>query len=546
MEGDGKKKGETNDGPTFSREKNREGEDTLTRIRGLLDKINPFSPLLEREKVKGPEFGTESLAARVPGTELDSYSIGQAHAFISRKGDKAYYHISEPSLDEEEMETYRNLLQNFYFSLDPEVAAAEDPMKYLEGAIWDSAYELGMMDEVRGKFSKYRYFLKRDGLGYGKLHVPMNDPRVEEITVTSCQDPARVIHRDFTEFGWLETNVKFGSELKLRNYNQRVAQRHGESLTAAAPMTDATTREGHRISLTFGDEITHPSSTLTVRKHREQPLSLAHLVDRGTINPLMASYLWQTLSWRGFPLIAGGVGAGKTTLLNAVLACISPEMKVATIEETLELDLPNQNWHRFHTRNRGFGMGDEYEVDSFDLTKAVMRHRPDFITVGEVRGREIKTLVHAVSLGHGGSCTMHAESPDKALTRMRASPMSLAEGEILLVWCIPIISRIRRPSGKMVRRVTNIRELNPSEEGEAELQEVFTYDYSSDSFRPNTVSELVERSRRLREVAKTRAEGVEGLKEKLREKIEFLKDRIEMKETGFDEYVRKIREFHLD
>lgn len=528
------------------RKENPEGKDILARIRSFLNRLNPLSPLLKRKEVRGPEFGTESLAARVPGTELDSYSVGQAHAFISRKGDKAYYEVSEPSLDEGEMETYRDLLQNFYFSLDPEVAAAEEPMKYLEGAIWDSAYELGMMEEVRGKFSKYRYFLKRDGLGYGKLHVPMNDPRVEEITVTSYREPARVIHRDYTEFGWLETNIGFRSEMGLRNYNQRIAQRHGESLTAAAPMTDVTTREGHRISLTFGDEITHPSSTLTVRKHREEPMSLANLVDRGTLSPLMASYLWQVLSWRGFPLIAGGVGAGKTTLLNAVLACLSPEMKEATIEETLELDLPDENWHRFHTREKGFGMGDEYEVDSFDLTKAVMRHRPDFITVGEVRGREIKTLVHAVSLGHGGSCTMHAESPDKAMTRMRASPMSLAEGEILLVWCIPIISRIRRPSGKMVRRVTSIHELNPSERGEPEIKELFTYDYSTDSFRPNTVSKLIDRSRRLKEVAKTRAEGLEGLKGDLSEKIEFLEERTELGETSFGEYVQKIREFHQD
>lgn len=514
------------------------------KITGVLSKLNPLAPLVERAGVEGPEFGTESLAAKVSGTEIESYPVGQAQVFISREGDKAYYGISEPSLNGREMAVYRDLLQNFYFSLDPEVAAAEKPMKYLEGAIWDAAEELGMLDEVREKFPKYRYFLHRDGLGYGKIHVPMNDPRVEEITLTSYEEPVRVVHRDFTEFGWLETNVSFRSEMKLRNYNQKMAQGLGEALTAAAPMVDATTKEGHRISLTFGDEVTHPSSSFTVRKHREKPLSLAHLVDNGTLSPLMAAYLWQVFSWRGFPLIIGGVGAGKSTLLNALLACISPEKKMVTIEETLELDLPAENWHRFHTREKGFGMGSEYEIDTFELTKAVMRHRPDYITVGEVRGKEIKTLVHAVSLGHGGSCTMHAESPDNALTRMKASPMSLAEGEILLTWCMPLIRRVRRPSGKVVRRVTDLEELNPSEEGEPELKGLFTYDYSEDSFSPDSVPKLVDCSPRLSEAADTKAGGLEGLKEELKDKSEFLEKRVEREELAFDEFVSRVREFH--
>lgn len=499
---------------------------------------------MKKRGMEGPEFGTESLTAKVKGRKLESYPIGQGQVFISGKGGQGYYEVSEPSLDESEMEVYRSLLRNFYYSLDPEAAVAEDPMKYLEGAIWDSAYELGLMDEVRGKFSKYKYFLKRDGLGYGKLHIPMNDPKVEEITLTNYKKPVRVIHRNYSDRGWLRTNIMYKSETEVRNYNEKVAQRLGKNLTAAAPLVDAMTSEGHRVSMTFGDEATHPGSTFTVRKHREEPLTLAYLVNNGTLSPPMAAYLWQTLEWLGFPLISGGIGMGKTTLANAVLMSVDPEAKVATVEDDMELNLPDENWQSFHTRKGQVGTGSEHDIGVFDLTKTVMRHRPDYVTVGEVRGKEIKSLIQAVALGHGGCCTIHGGSVDDALTRMRTEPLSLSEGEILLIWSMTVLGETKAVSSKNPRRVKSIHELNPSPQGNVEKTELFTYHPRSDSFSPNTVEELANRSQRLSEVAEMRASGERGLENVLREKVEFLNERIDKNELDFDTYVKRVEEFY--
>lgn len=514
------------------------------KIESVLSKLNPLSPLMREREIRGPEFGTESLTAKVSGTKLESYPIDQGQVFISKKDGKGYYQVSEPSLDEEEMETYRNLLQNFYFSLDPEAAVAEEPMKYLEGAIWDSAHELGLMDEVREKFSKYRYFLKRDGLGYGKLHIPMNDPRVEDISLTSFADPVRVVLRGHSELRWLETNIKFRSETEVRNYNQRIAQRLGENLTAASPIVNATTSEGHRMALTFGDEATHPGSAFSVRKHRESPLTLARLVENNTLSSLMAAYLWQTLEWLGFPLISGGIGAGKTTLANALLMSVNPKSKVATAEEDMELNLPEENWLTFHTRKGSPGRSTEHDIDLFNLTKAVMRHRPDYVTVGEVRGGEIQSLIHTVALGHGGCCTLHGGSVSDVLTRLRTEPLGLSEGEILLIWSISVLGETRLASGKVRRRVKEIYELNPTPEGNVRKTELFTYDPVNNSFDPDKIHELLTQSERLVEASEIRGTGEEGLREALEEKIEFLEERIEKKETDFDAYVKRISEFY--
>lgn len=522
--------------------------------KGLLEKITSFlgaiasklNPLVGWRGVPRarPKFTAESLTGRIRGEEIDQYPIGQAQVYISMDKGTGYYEVTEPSLDEREREVYEDLLENFYDVLSPEAASAENPMKYVEGAIWKSADELGLLDEVREGYAKYRYFIERDGLGYGKLQVLMEDPEIEEITVTGPKVPVKILHRRYTEHNWLTTNVAFKSEEELKRYAQKLAQRLGESLTAAAPITDATTRQGDRVSLTFGDEVTHPGTTLTIRKPVRNPLSLAKLIENGTLSAEMAAYLWQVLEWGGFPQVIGAIASGKTTLLNAILATVSPNKKMTTLEDTLELNLPHENWHRFHTRLRRFGKGEEYEVDLLELVKLVMRHRPDYLAVGEVRGKEIGALTHVASLGHSAACTLHAETPEKALTRMRHDPMNLTLEEILLVWCLPLTRRLWRPTGGAVRRVWSIHELTRSEDEEVKLNELFSYDSSTDSFKPNNLEKIVEKSTRLREAGDARGLSQDEIVRVIERKKKFLKKLVEKKKLSFEEYTEGVRKFY--
>lgn len=270
-----KSKLETGEGAARQREAPR-----LAGLRAVLSGLNPIR-LFREPRPASERFAAESLAAAVSGRKLDQYRVGQAEVFVSIKGDTAYYEVSEPGLSDREQEVYKDLREDFYYSLEPEAVEAKDPMRYVEGAIWKSAEELGLVEEVRRGFAKYRYFIERDTFGFGKLHILMVDPDIEEITAVRYGEPVRVIHKRFTEFDWLTTNIVFHSEMEIRNYNQRLAQQLGKTLTAAVPMVDATSERGDRFSFTFGDEVTHPGSSLTVRKHPREPLSLAKLPESG-------------------------------------------------------------------------------------------------------------------------------------------------------------------------------------------------------------------------------------------------------------------------
>ena len=124
----------------------------------------------------------------------------------------------------------------------------------------------------------------------------------------------------------------------------------------------------------------------------------------------MAAYLWVCLENRASIMVLGGTAAGKTTALNALACLIRPGSKIITIEETAELNLPHENWVSLIARQSyGLGGSSVGEVALFDLVKTSMRHRPDMLIVGEVRGQEAYVLFQALATGHGGMCTMHAE-----------------------------------------------------------------------------------------------------------------------------------------
>jgi flagellar protein FlaI len=511
-------------------------------LKALLERLNPLRFAREPAPAPGEGIAVESLSAAVRGRELARYSVGPAEVFVFFDGRTGYYEVSEPGLSEREREVLRNLFDYFIYVIEPEAVEAEDPTRYVEGAIWRAAEELGLLEEVRRGFAKYRYFIERDGLGYGKLHVPMMDPEVEEITVVRYGEPARVIHRKFTGLDWLVTNIVFHSEAELGEFNQRLAQRLGKTLTAAVPMVDATTLTGDRVSMTFGDEISHPGSTLTIRKFPREPFTLAYLVGSNTLSPLMAAYLWQVLEYRGFVQVLGGVGSGKTTLLGSLLASINPNRKIITVEDTLELNLPHGNWQRFHTRSVHFAMSERFEVDLQDLVKLVMRHRPDYVAIGEARGEEIKTLTHAAALGHSAASTFHADSPEAALARMRA--LGLTDDDILRIWCFAVVGRIRKPSGEVAHRVLGIHELVPAEGGKPKVVCLFRYSPRADSFSPGSAPELVRRSRRLREAAWARGLSDRELVGVIQRKADFLRRLVRRRELGFRQYTDRVREFY--
>jgi pilus assembly protein CpaF len=160
---------------------------------------------------------------------------------------------------------------------------------------------------------------------------------------------------------------------------------------------------------------------LTIRKFGRR-YTLDDLVENGTLSAGLAHRLVDAIKAERNILISGGTGTGKTTLLNALAARIPDDNRIVVIEETAEIHLDKPNLVRFEARRALIPLGHESPLPAVtiaDLVRATLRHRPDRIIVGEVRGAEAFDLLQALNTGHLGSLTtIHANSADQALTRL--------------------------------------------------------------------------------------------------------------------------------
>jgi flagellar protein FlaI len=217
-------------------------------------------------------------------------------------------------------------------------------------------------------------------------------------------------------------------------------------------------------------------------------------MDFNTLSSELAAWFWLTIERKTNIIIGGGTASGKTTTLNSLSAFIPPDDKVITIEDTAELNLPHQNWISSVARI-GFGtIGGAAEITLFDLLKAAMRQRPDYIIVGEVRGGEAYTLFQAMATGHGGISSIHCDSSNAALSRLESAPMNIPR---TLLSTLNVIAMIRRMRLKdtLARKLSHIVEvvgLDPVSK-EVLTNEVFRWDPYKDSFEYSGRSISLER-----------------------------------------------------
>jgi flagellar protein FlaI len=200
--------------------------------------------------------------------------------------------------------------------------------------------------------------------------------------------------------------------------------------------------------------------------------------------------------------VAGGVASGKTTMLNCLSMFIKPEMKVVSVEDTQELNLPHENWIPSVVR-LGFGHEDKKggTITLFDLLKAAVRQRPDYIIVGEVRGEEAYTLFQAMATGHLGMCTMHAESVEAAINRLESEPMNIPKPLIAMTNVIMVMARTEI-DGKPARRINNATEvlgLDPKSR-DITTEEVFHWNPKFDRFSYSNHSILLEKQMKKLEI----------------------------------------------
>jgi len=345
-------------------------------------------------------------------------------------------------------------------------------------------------------------------VGFGYIDPLMRDPYIEDISCDGVGKPIYVWHRNYES---LPTNLKIDDEDALDSFLVRLAHLAGAHISVAFPIVDAILPGGHRLAGTFKKEVTTKGSTFTVRKFREDPITLVDMIGWNNISPDIAAYLWMMLEHKMTGLILGVTGSGKTTALNAIASLIRPSMKVVTIEDTPELRLPLENWVQLVTR-QSYGIGTEKigEVNLFDLIRVSLRYRPDYIIVGEVRGEEAYALMQAVATGHGGLTTLHAENVVQAVNRLTSEPMNTPKSFIPFLNFALVTKRhmIIAPDGsfQIVRRVTNLWEI--IEYGD--YVEVFRWDPGKDVHMSD-----VSKSTMLKKVAEMRGKDWAWVEEEL-------------------------------
>jgi flagellar protein FlaI len=396
---------------------------------------------------------------------------------------KIRYEVIEPTLQKDE-EKYLLEIKSFLMDeLDVNLKEIENKEKaesYLKQKIKElvKKYRLKIPAEAVDKLT---YYVIRDFIGYGKIDPLMKDHLIEDISADGVNIPIYVWHRLYES---LPTNIIFADAAELDSFIIRLAYLAGKNISIAAPILDASLPEGSRVQLTYGREVTRRGSTFTIRRFKVDPLTISDLIAFKTISSQMAAYLWYLIENRASVMVVGGVACGKTTMLNCLSMFIKPEMKIVSVEDTQEINLPHENWIPSVVRS-GF-KGEERQsgtITLFDLLKAAVRQRPDYIIVGEVRGEEAYTLFQAMATGHLGMCTMHAESVEAAINRLESEPMKIPKPLIAMTNVILVMERTE-VNGKPARRVSLASEIKQFDRGTNEIltEEVFRWNPKFDKF----------------------------------------------------------------
>jgi len=475
---------------------------------------------LKLRRKKEVEFTLEDLTAtelNLSGeapegfSEVESYwlEVPYARASIQTNGDEYFYCLLEPQASSEEKELLRNLTIKVMERV-PLHISEDDRITLFES----------FKDVVTGMdintIAKLWYYLERDCFYAGRITPLLKDPFVEDISCSGYNMPVYVYHKNYES---IPTNVVMEQE-ELDDFVLAVAQRSGVEISVANPIADTTLFDGSRANVTFRKEVTDRGSTFSIRKVKKTPITPVDLIRWNSFSVPEMATLWLSINCNGSILFVGGTAAGKTTAMNATSLFIPLHAKVISIEDTREVVLPHKNWIPGVANDR---------VTMFDLLKAALRQRPEYMIVGEVRGKEAEIMFQAMALGHTCLATVHGSSAEGVLDRLSSPPYSIPESLIQNLDLVVVVGRYRI-GNKIVRRCSGIWHVG---EG-CKVHTVFEWDPAKDHHaRKSGIEELFET------LSKRTGKSTPELEQDIFARSEVLRGAVE---TGvnYDEFVKEI------
>ena len=437
--------------------------------------------------------------------EVELLPVKKDYAYVRIKYDNKtneyLYEVIEPRLLEDEKDVLTLLKETLVASVERMTETLpEEKEKYLRRIVERLMIQLGISLNPLSK-ERVMYYVIRDFIGYGIVNVMMTDPNVEDCSCDGVGVPFYIYHR---KYGSIRSNLRFDKEVELDGFVVWLAQKCGKHISVASPLLDATIPDGSRLQATLGKHVTKRGSSFTIRRFKENPFTPLDLLKFKTMSTEMMSYLWLAIEHGQSMLVCGGTASGKTTTLNAVLLFIPPQMKIVSIEDTRELNLPHENWVPGLTRE-GFGGKSAItgrasgEIDMFDLLTTAMRQRPQYLMVGEVRGKEAYVVFQAMATGKTCYSTFHAEDVQAMVHRMENDPINLPRALVTALNIVLLQAQVKVGT-KMTRRVKSLTEIvgiDP-ETNELITNSVYTWNPADDTFNYSGHSYVYEKVRMAR------------------------------------------------
>ena len=347
------------------------------------------------------------------------------HIYYDAKSGEVIYDVEEPIISNEEQANLNRIEQAMREVVNVNMAGDDNSKEALLDYIDKTARliisELSLPIE-EDAYEKMFYYLYRNFIGLNEIEAMMQDYFIEDIECNGMGETMYIVHRVFRN---IKTNVKFNDMDKLSSFVEKLAQKTGRYISYASPILDGSLPDGSRVNATYTQDISSKGPTFTIRKFTKTPWTPTQLLGFHTMSPEMLAYFWILLQYQSNIMIVGGTASGKTTLLNAVAFFIPQENRVVSIEDTRELNLPRENWLPSVVRS-GVSSAGVGEIDMFSLLRSSFRQNPDYVIVGEVRGKEASVLFQGMASGHASIATMHGDSVDSIIRRLETPPISLS------------------------------------------------------------------------------------------------------------------------
>jgi flagellar protein FlaI len=468
------------------------------KMKEIYADLKSYFRILTREKLKLEPYSEEKIGDLVDFEgligfiEKDIYWVNEPYAFVSilynEEKNEYQYQVVEPELTVFERMVLETVYENILDTLTVYETSSQTKEEIIETKTLELIDSYSMEIDAKAIY-KILYYIKRDYIGYERLDALMKDPHIEDISCDGSDVPIFVYHRKYHN---LKTNISF-EEQRLDSFVVKLTQRCGKQISIGEPLVNSTLPDGSRLNASLGKEVTFRGSSFTIRKFREHAFTPADLIKNGTFSSEILAYLWLAVENNKSMIFAGATAAGKTSSLNSVSLFIPPVAKIVSIEDTHELMLHHTNWIGSATRESFSKSDTVVDIDMYELLRQALRQRPEYIIVGEIRGKEAMTLFQAINTGHTTYSTMHADSVDTVINRLEGDPINIPRVMIQALDILCIQKMIIR-GDRRVRRLDSIVEfigIDPKTQ-DMRFNELYTWDPKNDTFRNTGKSFVLE------------------------------------------------------